>query len=155
MGCNFYLADVDYFGVNMDDPKYHIGKRSAAGLYCYDCSITLCKNGEKGIHEAGDDKWHPACPKCGQKPNLEILLESAGGRELGFCKKPRLDLTGVHSTSSFRWAMNESDFATAMLNGGDKPIKDEYGKLYTLEEFHEILCECKVIFYDSTGQNFS
>ena len=41
MGTNYYLK-----GHRGDDnPKYHIGKRSAAGLYCWDCHITLCKGG--------------------------------------------------------------------------------------------------------------
>lgn len=74
MGTNFYLKGHR----GDDDPKYHIGKRSAAGLYCWDCRITLCKGGESAIHRgqltaqpAGGIRWRdevrdpdrvPGCP---------------------------------------------------------------------------------------------
>ena len=42
MGTNFYLGKYVY------ETKYenHIGKRSAAGLYCWDCDETLIIGGK-------------------------------------------------------------------------------------------------------------
>lgn len=48
MGTNYYARG--YRRIADMDPQYHIGKRSAAGLYCWDCGKTLCKDGESGIH---------------------------------------------------------------------------------------------------------
>jgi hypothetical protein len=36
-----------------------------------------------------------------------------------------------------------------------KVIEDEYGDLYTVDEFNRVLMECPVMFYDSVGQYFS
>ena len=41
MGTNFYTTK----GV-------HIGKRSAAGMYCWHCRTTLCEQGEEGVDTA-------------------------------------------------------------------------------------------------------
>ena len=38
MGTNFYLNER------------HVGKRSAAGWYCWDCKQTLCADGEHNVH---------------------------------------------------------------------------------------------------------
>lgn len=39
MGTNFYFSNGG-----------HIGKRSAAGWYCWDCKQTFCVNGEEHVH---------------------------------------------------------------------------------------------------------
>ena len=38
MGTNFYIIDKD----QEYSEGRHIGKRSAAGWYCWDCGTTLC-----------------------------------------------------------------------------------------------------------------
>lgn len=56
MGTNYYWADL-LEGLD-DDKRYdrrheldcHIGKRSASGHYCFDCRVSLCKEGEKHVH---------------------------------------------------------------------------------------------------------
>lgn len=145
MGTNFYLKGHR----GDDDPKYHIGKRSAAGLYCWDCRITLCKGGESVIHQgqltAHWDKWHWQCPKCGRPPTGEDLSESAVGRELGLNPSPPGKKSGVRSCSSFRWARKL---------GKVKNIVDEYGREYTREEFLQMLEECPIRFTDSCGERF-
>ena len=73
MGTNFYEFKDGVEG-------RHIGKRSAAGLYCHDCGVTLCARaydrwekkeveGEEAVHQ-GDSFWYDACPKCGN-PSTE------------------------------------------------------------------------------------
>ena len=100
MGCNFYVRGYK----RDDDPETHIGKRSAAGLYCWDCKLTLCIGGEAKIHE-GNSRWHKKCPKCGKEPIKEGFENSAGGRELGFNTAKPAPKTGAASCSSFSWAM--------------------------------------------------
>lgn len=134
MGTNFY----GYGGK-------HIGKRSAAGLYCWDCGTTLCVSGNNGVHK-DESYWYEACPKCGKKPIEENLASGAAGRELGFNKTPFSRGSGVSSCSSFTWAIDPEKF---------KGIKDEYGRKYTREEFDKMLEECPIQYFDMIGEEFS
>ena len=137
MGTNFYLLNGK-----------HVGKRSAAGPYCWDCNATLCKGGEDDIHK--DREWYGSCPVCGKRPIDESLETSAAGRELGFNKSEPIKKTGVRSCSSFTWAMLwDADFTRK------RTIKDEYGRRYTGKEFENILEECPIRFCDMIGQEFS
>ena len=141
MGTNFYVKGHRH----NDNPKYHIGKRSAAGFYCFDCNTTLCKGGVTQIHK-GNTEWYSVCPVCGKKPAKESLNNSSAGRELGFNKTKPVLKTGVASCSSFTWAREL---------GNIQKIEDEYGTQYTREEFEEILQECQIIFFNSIGKEFS
>jgi hypothetical protein len=137
MGCNFYTLKGK-----------HIGKRSAAGYYCWECKITLCKDGEKRIHRS-DSRWYKACPKCHKKPITETITQGAVGRELGFNKTPFAPRTGVTTCSSFSWAMEKTNIAKVRF------VLDEYGKRFTLKEFDAILSECPVQYFHHIGQEFS
>jgi hypothetical protein len=139
MGTNFYIKGHR----NNDDPKYHIGKRSAAGVYCWDCGVTLCAGGASRVHYG--DKWLEACPKCGKLPGKEPLDQSCAGREIGFNKAEPKKKTGVSSCSSFTWARDL---------GSIKKIVDEYGTEYTLKEFESILSECPIQYRDRIGKEF-
>jgi Zn finger protein HypA/HybF involved in hydrogenase expression len=98
MGTNFFVNnDAE------ENEQIHIGRRSAAGLYCWDCNITLCASGDEGIHYS-KNRWHVKCPKCGRPPVREKLSDSAAGRELGFNKKPA-NKKGVGTCCSFSWAI--------------------------------------------------
>ena len=146
MGVNFYF--------NFRQNNLHIGKRSAAGAYCFDCNRTLCKGGINEIHQ--DVDFHSRCPECLQKPIKEDMEDSAAGRELGFCNQPRVELTGVRSASSFTWDLDPVYvMLTLAKTRVRKPIKDEYDREYTKTEFYQILKECPIRFYDSIGDNFS
>ena len=148
MGTNFYKLSKTRNQDNMD-PKYHIGKRSAAGWYCWDCSITLCKDGPSKIHYSEYD-WYDKCPNCGKKPIKENLDEGAVGRELGFNKSEFKRKTGVKSCCSFSWAMPLDGLKKC------KFVKDEYGRKYTIEEFRKmILEECPIIYTNIIGEWFS
>jgi len=139
MGTNFYRKGY----IHTDDPRFHIGKRSAAGYYCWDCKVTLCKGGKDRVHY--DDDWYDKCPICGKEPKDEGWNSSAG-RELGFNKTKPKTKTGVASCSSFTWAREL---------GKIRKIQDEYGKHFTREEFQEMLLECPIQYHDSMGQEFS
>ena len=144
MGTNFYLKGHIY----NDDPKYHIGKRSAAGYYCWDCGITLCVAGEEQVHygRGADNEWYTECPKCRKKPMEESFESSSVGRELGFNKSKPEVKTGVASCSSFTWARKL---------GRVKKIEDEYGRRYTRKEFEQMLTECPIQFEHVIGKEFS
>ena len=140
MGTNYYLK-----GHRGDDnPKYHIGKRSAAGLYCWNCHITLCKGGESGVHQHNFG-WYERCPVCGKAPEKEGLHDGSVGRELGFNKQPFAAKTGVRSCSSFTWARKL---------GRVQRIVDEYGREFTRGEFLQMLQECPIQFTDLCGHEF-
>ena len=160
MGCNFYFR-----GFRDDDsPEHHIGKRSAAGWYCWDCGITLCTVPGKEHYSV---PWHDACPKCGKKPEKERLSEGAAGRELGFNDDKPAPKTGVKSCASFTWGMSEERYNELMTSSAgacptcgevfkdkDKIIEDEYGDLFTLAEFREILSECPIQYDDMRTTTF-
>lgn len=136
MGCNFYTFK-----------GRHIGKRSAAGLYCWDCGITLCKKGIEGVHTGVD--YFDKCPKCGKGREEETLEESAAGRELGFNKQAFGTKTGIRTCSSFRWAIDPGELR------GSRRIKDEYGRVYSKKEFYQMLEECPIQYFDRIGKEFS
>jgi hypothetical protein len=154
MGTNFYLLNGT-----------HVGKRSAAGLYCWDCGITLCKNGNDSVHaghrdmphETGCDRgwtcrcgWYDACPKCGASPAKESLDTGSAGRELGFNSSKPKPKTGVATCSSFSWAMNPNKFR----NSNVLYIRDEYKRKYTRKQFMAVLSECPLQFTNSIGVEF-
>jgi len=139
MGTNFYTLSGK-----------HVGKRSAAGLYCWDCNVTLCRVGNKGVHFSKNE-LHDKCPKCGKKVIFEDFSNSSAGRELGFNNsKPKVK-SGVASCSSFNWAMDPEKFKDLKI----KYIKDEYKRKYTLKEFDGVLEECPIQYTHSVGQEFS
>jgi len=140
MGTNFYVKGHRH----NDDPKYHIGKRSAAGLYCWDCGATLCVGGESRVHYGGP--LYDKCPICGKARIEESLEQSSAGRELGFNKSKPRKKTGVSSCSSFTWARDI---------GKIQKIVDEYGTVYTRAEFEAMLLECPIQFHDSMGKYLS
>ena len=128
---------------SVENPGIPIGTRRSAGLYCWDCDLTLCKGGNEAIHKNDNDSsWHKKCPKCGKKPIHEDLTNSTMGRELGFNKNKPQRKTGVSSCCSFRWEVSPE----TIINNKNKKlyIFDEYGDKYTIDEFKQVLDECPV-----------
>jgi hypothetical protein len=128
MGTNFYWLDK-YAPKNPfpEEPCYdlhvHIGKRSMAGLYCWECGSTLCSEGSDGIpYDAST--WLDECPACGQK---------ATGN-------PPRDKKGVTGCNSFTWTqMSHKKKLEWYRDEGCTyaAVRDEYGKTYTPQEFLE------------------
>lgn len=145
MGTNFYWIGQDI--------KKHIGKRSAAGPYCWDCDISLYADGHDKIH-TGDHKFLEQCPICGKKPEKEDFNNSTAGRELGFNKNNPKRKTGVKTCSSFTWAMSPGHFHN-FKSAKNLHIEDEYKRKYTLLEFSKVLSECPVKYFHSIGAEFS
>lgn len=139
-----------------EDPRIHIGKRSAAGLYCFDCDNTLCPGGKDRIHTGGNEPWPNKCPKCGQGATNEPLHDSAPGIELGFAE-PKVDRPkGVRSCCSFSWAQDPAAVLAACHEGLDRTlVVDEYGRTMTGKEFGEMLVANCPVQFSSLGQWFS
>lgn len=172
MGTNFYVRCHGH--VSATGKPIHIGKRSAAGLYCYSCKVSLCKDGEKGVNHS-ISKWHDQCPKCSKKPIKESLAESSAGIELGFNKDVfKKKKKGVASCSAFNWSIKMQDLIEIVKKEFEEPegfihcpccqqtildrenvIQDEYGQLFTWKAFDKLLKACPIHKHDSIGQEFS
>lgn len=149
MGTNFFILSEDGFTGNI-----HIGKRSAAGWYCWDCKMTLCKGGESLVHfESG---WYDKCPVCGKEVIVEPICDGEIGRELGFNKSELKAKKGVKSCCSFSWAITMEDFCKAIgqREDDDKIIVNEYGDKFTISEFSSMLDGCPIKYTGSIGKRF-
>lgn len=157
MGTNYYFRGSDLEDSRSGD---HIGKRSAAGAYCWDCMISLCRYGEREVHKAPlkdlGNWFFNICPNCGKSPQKMDFSQPghAAGIELGFSSERTKRDTGVTSCSSFSWDIGP-DKAILRLWAGEEVI-DEYGHEMSAEEFLAMLdLNCPIRFYDSIGRDFS
>ena len=146
----------------------HIGKRSAAGWYCYDCRVALVEGGEQNAHSSTAQRLD-ACPVCGKtkevQENLDASADITKGRynpvmiELGFARAPTkpTKLTGVQGASSFTWAQEPAYVAARCKGSADKwVVQDEYGRDLTGAQFIDMLeSVCPIRFTHSIGHDFS
>jgi hypothetical protein len=147
MGTNFYRVDpTGRRGRGSESgPEWHLGKRSAAGWWCWDCGVTLCRGGTAGVHH---DRygWHDRCPMCGQEPQKLELTQSAAGLELGFTDS--IVRTGVSSCCSFTWnrqAEHRDWLELEWLSNPYEPVvEDEYGRRITARAFLDLVAECPI-----------
>jgi hypothetical protein len=157
MGTNFYFRGHSV----ISEYDNHIGKRSAAGVYCWDCRIKIPS-------PLNPDKKAEECPSCHKKFKEESLEESSGGRELGFNKSKPKKKTGVATCAKFAWAMNPKEVMDQLkkkpgpcpccgkeCKDPEKVVKDEYGNTYTEREFLDVLEECPIKTKDMIGVAFS
>lgn len=153
MGTNFYLNAKE------DEGGIHIGKRSGAGPYCWDCNETLCKGGKKWIHYS-QYEWFDKCPKCGKSREEESLSgTSAAGTELGFNKHSGKKI-GVKSCCSFSWAIEDPvAFMLKLMSPKESKgmiIMDEYDRKISVKDFKKVILEdCPVKYYSTVGEEFS
>ena len=170
MGTNFYLVtDENSHQLEEDQHTYenHIGKRSAAGRYCWKCHQTLCKQGAGYIHHSkyGNNQeveWLNFCPKCGAKcdDTNKNSIALAAMKELGFyngqLEVESPEQSPIGSCSSFSWAIYPFDFFKKLNENPMLGIQDEYGECYSVEEFKEMLVKsCPIQIFHSIGVDFS
>ena len=139
------------------NPLIHIGKRSAAGPYCWDCGVTLCSGGESAIHMSTHD-FLDACYKCGlTAAKTSSLSEGPVAVELGFAKPATERPRGVRGCSSFSWAQDPETVLRICRERPDETlIVDEYERVMTCAEFVTMLdANCPVRFTHSVGEWFS
>jgi len=147
VGTNFYWMGLEA------EQKEHIGKRSAAGWYCWNCGRTLFNKNEDihtGLYHA--DR---ICPECGQEALGEGLDSGPVAIELGFAKPRRRQPVGVRGASSFSWAQDPG-WALERAIANSCGIVDEYGHKLTGPEFVNMLVSnCPIWFTDLVGVEFS
>jgi len=150
MGTNFYWhvnpRSLDTKHGHSDSIHIHIGKRSAAGHYCWDCGTTLHTGGDREVHYShSDNGWQDRCPSCGKSAGENANI--AVNQELGFAKATDKHRHGVSSCSSFSWTLlrHERDLEElAQTHPTLQVLSDEYGKLFTAREFFEELKFCPI-----------
>jgi len=127
MGTNFYTV-----------LGKHIGKRSAAGWYCWNCRVTLCKGGDKDIHMTDPSKdWYESCPKCGALIHRGSMFSATNP---------------VRPCSSFTWAISPDNVRSYLLS---EIVRDEYNRAFTLNEFlKDIDDTCPIQYYHLMGEEF-
>lgn len=173
MGTNFYLK-LKSNDKDKREERFarHIGKRSAAGYYCFDCEVSLCKEGSDFVHwtkipchmqlkELGfkEVEWFDKCPICGQSPEKDKIDEGSVGIELGFNKNITEKKKGVKSCSSFSWGILPYDFHQHFKTKASrkrKLIVDEYGLEFTYYEFNNMLNSiCPIQSFSAIGIDFT
>jgi hypothetical protein len=125
MGTNFYFVDRE-----TGDELRHIGKRSAAGMFCWDCGLSLCAAGNADVHK-GVKNWLKECAVCGNN-----------------------DKDGVSLCCSFTWAMSPGLFSD-IKGAPNVMIRDEYGGDYSISEFSSVLNGCPIQFFHLIGKEFT
>lgn len=158
MGTNFYFDNQMH--------EIHIGKRSAAGQFCHTCGMSLCSSayckveqktwyGQEAVHYGYQALWLDKCPVCGAEPKKEVSIPNAADVEL-FGSKQLNPREGVSSTCSFSFALTGAELASQFEKMKDvsHPVRDEYGRSYTRQEFMEIIGACKIKIYHSVGREF-
>lgn len=168
MGTNFYwrvdpilLPNGEPVPIDRNEPSIHIGKRSSAGLYCWRCAVTLCKDGREGIHRGvpggfsrgvtaylaeQQQRWHTRCPVCGTAPLPFEERHTDAGR-----------LHPVRGVCSFSWAQDPESVGVICEQRSDEQIvEDEYGDPLTGREFLDMLrADCPIQATHSIGRVFS
>lgn len=143
MGTNFYwrlnpltllTSRVESPLPESDDLESHIGKRSAAGPYCWNCGTTLCMAGTDSVHHTGrQQEWLTECPSCHAKPMSPNEIGSSP----------------VRSCCSFTWTLGKHEKtlrAISLANIQSKCVADEYGEQCSANEMLAITDGCPIQF---------
>lgn len=129
------------------DPLIHIGKRSGAGYYCWDCRRTLCKDGESAIHQIHQafGRWYNKCPECGARIKKTVPEDEKGNKR-----------TGVSGCCSFNWAQDPKQVKKiCRKNLNVLVVANECNEKYTGKEFLALLKnECPIQYTHSIGVHF-
>ncbi len=121
MGMNIYKLKKD--------GGEHIGKRWAAGIWCWDCKVRCFVESD----EVPFFKSLEACPKCG-KPVTKGNGFNPAMRELGFDKTREHNHVGIDGASGFNWHAKDKRDALRKLRG-IKKVRTEYGDYWSIKRF--------------------
>ena len=151
MSINFYLKE-DFKGLYPIKRKMEqllIGKRSQAGLYCWNCRRTLQSSKDVYYGTEWPDPYAIYHNRIGS-----VMLEECPICGLKFGKKEELIHEGVEPGLIFIFALRVDEIfdiskeLTSSTFYKQKTIVDENGNEYTIEEFFEILKQCPVQIID-------
>ena len=148
----------------------HIGKRSAAGLYCWDCGTPLARPVQCAPNSFCTSNWvAPAvhgssasqmteCPRCHGAPQPDAQDASAPGHAAGLAlgwAKPLAERPwGVRSASSFLWAQEPARTIATLRQWPDGVIVSEYEREYSASDFFDMLLLIPMWFTDQVGREF-
>lgn len=154
MGMNIYtLAGV------------HVGKRSADGIWCWDCRVrpidtitnTSFEVYYRNLRDMLDKSKNPIwkCPKCGA---TEIGKYNPVYVELGFDKPIPIKHSGLDGASRFTWQMGEYGLGKSIDEvrkrlGRYKYLVDEYGRKMNIDTFWDMFKN--IIVEDYSDREFS
>lgn len=155
MSTNYYWKEERH--EQEENIQQHIGKRSGAGLYCYDCGTTLNRGGVMYIHQGKNgttddlfNVWLDKCPSCGNsKEGKDGFENSTSALELGFAKEQDIKKSGISTCCSFTWTLKKhmNEIMQIWNTGSDeKIIVDEYGEEFSAGEFIKMLEICPIEF---------
>lgn len=147
MSTNFYWISKE---TDQDSIQNHIGKRSAAGSYCFDCGTTLYEGGTDSIHTGENNKvlggWLEACPSCGKKASDNYSSKSNSIETVNNLS-PFSSKRGISMCNSFTWTLLKHKWTILKLvktNPSEKVIVNEYGVFFNAKEFLEELDACPI-----------
>lgn len=125
MGMNVYTAS------KIGDCRRgtHIGKRWAAGIWCWDCGRQL---------KAHDGRLD--CSRCGKSILVADLKFNPAMRELGFEKAKPMKHRGIDGASGFVWQVGVHGLgldraAVKKALGAAKHVITEYGDRWPISKF--------------------
>lgn len=127
MGMNIYTLKKD--------GAKHLGKRWAAGVWCWDCKIEA-KNDFVG------NFWF--CSKCSQRTSDRTLSFNPAMRELGFDKTRPIKLIGLNGASGWIWCTDSETGLSTTIAGikrklkGVSKVRTEYGETWPIKKFWEM-----------------
>jgi len=112
----------------------HIGKRYAAGVWCWDCKR------EARLDES-DKMW--TCPKCGKKLLDKDVKFNPAYRELGFDRSKPRKHRGIDGASGFYWQTGYSGLGDNLHEVKKKLkrrkfVETEYGEKWSIKKFWEM-----------------
>ena len=125
----------------------HIGKRSAAGVWCWDCKKKL-------DYIAVDDSF--VCTACDN--TCKGLSYNSALRELGIDTNKPKKHTGIDGASSFCWQVGScglgGSIAAVKANlKRRKKVKTEYGDVWNIKQFWDMFKD--IIIERSMDMEFS
>ncbi len=151
MGTNFYLR----YESQEYERGIHLGKRSAAGMYCYGCNISLVTGMPGGLNvqnpHMGEGKNYRACPICGARQsgnfyNPELFTPTAEQTD-------REEKYVVRYSCSFGFAIPPEELSAYTQ---DVLVVDEYGTVFSMHEFRrDVIEKAAFLFTHHVGQCFS
>ncbi len=179
MGTNYYACDKE-----TKEELYHIGKRSAAGHYCWDCGITYTNIAQtqatrlysmtayhrpteynEMVYVYGTDAVH-----IGSRDPKELIKDEPQYLDCcPICGKSREteEVNSAFAELGFSKQPTQKNNTTCSFSFAISPyklgetmndeniiIKNEYGEELSKNEFKEVLQNCGLKYFHSVGQDF-
>ena len=121
-----------------------IGIKKTAGLFCYDCDVSLCKD----VHNIQNPhtEWYDKCPSCGNRFVKTNISQEEIVQDLGLGKGKPKKKKGIGTCYSFGWYIDKNELDN--LSKTKKIIVSEPGNvILTIGQFKKMLKSACSIHY--------